>query len=672
MKRILKFGGALLALGMLLASCNMITADSTVSGNSTEQESSNINSVTIGVGSIDNSRTILPVDWTDARAGNLTYVLSKKASGTSEEYVDVKSFSYTELKEKTATVNIELKEWDLKLVGYISATGSTENFGPNYDSEKPTLEGFLPNQNFSTGIRAITFDLKPIEITSTTTKKAKGSTNVSIAWLTTKPKRLELGIYSAENSTKDILDDTGRSAALASTPAPNDKFTGTDETLVRTYTWETEDELDAGIYKFAAVFYDAPSGGNIIGYYIDYLYVDGANLSQATINYGDKFNTTPENPTWLAVETYFTPIEGNESTAATEYQHYFAKFHWNDVSNNETGFELVITDDTGKVSVVNPDEDKDHLISDKWEDGTNDDTFDDTTNPNTLDAGRTWVVLKLETEKLYTAKIRAINDFTPGYYVEDNTTPNTEAKFCENLNRNGDGQGRSYAPIVGDDKQFGMFVVNYALDGGQVNKKGNSSTSPDTVKNYIMGYNYHSEQQDLMSHNQLVYPYITKQGHVFDHWETTTSSPSKVSVIGKKEHENIALKPVWSGADVRVGVTFPSYADAVDVRIADERNPDNTVIFDPKKESYISVTAGESLTVTNDSFVLTDAKGVVIANSSANGINIATDVWKWEPAPTSLPPAGFYCLQITGTYKDTKGSGRDLTLCGNIYINVVN
>ena len=34
MKRILKFGGALLALGMLLASCNMVTSDSTVSGNS--------------------------------------------------------------------------------------------------------------------------------------------------------------------------------------------------------------------------------------------------------------------------------------------------------------------------------------------------------------------------------------------------------------------------------------------------------------------------------------------------------------------------------------------------------------------------------------------------------------------------------------------------------------
>ena len=121
MKRILKFGGALLALGMLLASCNMLTSDSTVSGNSMEQETSNINGITIGINDIvSTDRTILPVDWTDAKAGNLTYVLSKKTSGdTTADYVVEKSFSYTELKEKTATVNIELKKWDLKLVGYI-------------------------------------------------------------------------------------------------------------------------------------------------------------------------------------------------------------------------------------------------------------------------------------------------------------------------------------------------------------------------------------------------------------------------------------------------------------------------------------------------------------------------------------------------------------------------
>ena len=560
---------------------------------------------------------------------------------------------------------------------YISATGSTD-LGPNYDSEKPTLEGFLDNQDFANGIKAITFDLKPIEITPTTTTDATGSINVEIAWLTTKPKRLELGVYPPEKSTKDILADTGRVVAMAkpNDSVPDDKFTGTDETLVRTYTWAENDCLKAGIYKLAAIFYDSKEtdDGKIIGYYIDYLYVDGGNLSQAKINYGDKFNTTPENPTWLAVETYFKPIEGNESTAAAEYQHYFAKFHWNDVSNNETGFELVINDGT-KDYIVNPTEDEDQLISDKWEDGTNVYTFNDTTNPNTLDAGRTWVVLKLETEKLYTAKIRAINDFTPDYDDTD------DDDFCHNLNRNGDGQGRSYAPIVTvtsgmgpgatTKKQFGMFVVNYALDGGQVTKKDKSSTNPSTVKNYIMGYNYHSEQQDLMSHNQLVYPYITKQGHVFDHWETTTSSPSKVSVIGKEKHENMALKPVWSGVEAHVGVTFPSYADAVDVKIADEKNTDNTVKFDPKKQTSISVTAGENLTVTDESFVLTDTKGNVIANTSANGIKIATKEWTWKPDLTSLPPAGYYCLQITGTYKDA-GTGRTLTLCGNVYINLVN
>ena len=667
MKRILKFGGALLALGMLLASCNMLTSDSTVSGNSTEQESSNINGITIGINDIvSTDRTILPVDWTDVKAGKLTYVLWKKTSGDeSAQYAVVKSFSYTELKEKTATVNIELKKWDLKLVGYISATGSSD-LGPNYNEGKPTLEGFLNNQDFTTGIKAITFDLKPIDPEKTTTT-ATGSINVEIAWLTTKPKRLELGVYLPSKTTADIINDTDRSNnAVLSKNADDADFTGTDETVVHTYTWEEEDKLDAGMYKFAAVFYDATSGGNIIGYYIDYLYVDGGNLSQATINYGDKFNTTPENPTWLAVETYFKPIEGNEDTEADEYKYYFAKFHWNDISNNETGFELVIKE--GSNDEIPLDSSNfvvgSYFYTTSWYNGTTDENL---TNTNTLDAGKTWVVLKLETGKLYTAKIRAINDFTPAFAAATNPTD-----FCKNLNRNGDGNGRSYAPIVGDDKQFGMFVVNYALDDGQVNKKDNSSTDPRTVKNYIMGYNYSSEQQYLMNRNKLAKPYITKQGHVFDHWETTDTSSTEVSVIEKKQHANMALKPVWSGAEAYVGVTFPSYADAVDVKIADKQNPDNTVIFDPKKESSISVTSGESLTVTNDSFVLTDPKGAVLDKDvTSNGISIATKKWTWTPAPTSLPPAGFYCLQITGTYEDA-GTGKTLKLCGNVYINVVN
>lgn len=667
MKRIVQLGGMLIALGMLFASCQMGTSDASFSGNSAEQESSNINGITIGIGSIDNSRTILPADWTDTRAEALTYVLLKKKEGETSYTTEAKKFSYSELKNNTATVNIELTKWDLKLIGYISADGSSDET-PLADTGKPCLEAEKKNVDFSTGVKAVTFDLKPIDYTKTTSS-ATGGIDVTISWLTTRPKRLELAIYTEDTTTSAIIADTGRgSAALKPTESvPSSKFTGTDETLVRTYTWKKDDCLIAKMYKFAAVFYDSEDGGKVIGYYIDYLYVDGGNVSQATINYGDKFNTIPENPTWLAVKTVFVPQE-LPGTLATVKDWYLAEFHWNDNSTNETGFELVINDG-GSDQEVNPSNlttlsDLYPVAADFTDSGLSSTT-------NTLDAGRTSVVLKLKTGKLYTAKIRAINDFTPDFEDTD------DDDFCDNLTRNGDGQGRSYAPIVESTdepakKQFGLFTVNYALDGSTVTYKTTSDSTTTTAlgaTNYIVGYNYHSEEQDSMTDNTLVYPYISKTGYKFNHWQTTTGNPkTEKKVIGANNSINFELEPVWSGADVRVSVTFPSYADAADVKIAKEKNIDNTVTFayTPTNNNVI-VTAGASLKT--PSFMLTDADGKEIQNSSTNVITTNDHVWTW--APTTAPKPGYYCLQITGTYTDA-GTGRDLTLCGNVYINVTN
>ena len=662
MKRILKFGGALLALGMLLASCNMVTSDSTVSGNSTEQESSNISGITIGVNSIVNTeRTILPVDWDDEHAEALVYVFQTQETGT-EGWNTIKTFSYKELKEKTAMVDIERKIWDLKLIGYIPASDSTVT-APKADTNKGCLIGLLEAQNLTTGMEAVTFDLKAY----TDTTVATGSINVSIAWVTSKAKRLEFGIYDEGKSTEDIVKDKGRTAVIndkGDSPAPlketKTSFSGSDPYSTN---W-TAEKVPAGMHKFAAVFYDDATAGNVIGYYIDYLYVDGGNLSKATVNYGDKFNTTPENPTWLAVETYFEPIKGDENTPADAYKYYYAKFHWNDISTNEDGFELVINDGTDEV--LNPEElTGSDLYTSQWYNGTAIETL----SKNTLDAGSTWVVLKLETGKKYTAKIRAINKYTPDYVPD---APNPDVKFCTNLNRNGDGKGRTYAPIVTDGtgttakKQFGMFVVNYKLDGASVTEKGKSPTSP---KNYIVCKNYNSEEQDLMTDNTLVYPYISKTGYVFHHWQTTTGDPKEpVNVIGTNI-DKLDIEPVWNGAELYVGVTFPSYADAQDVKIAADQNIDNTVTFNVRTESYITISAGANLSVTEDSFVLTDANGKVVTD----GITVSDKAWTWTPTPSALPTGGYYCLQITGTYNDKAGSGREnMTLCGNVYIKVKN
>ena len=655
MKRIVQLGGMLIALGMLFASCQMGTSDASFSGNSAEQESSNINGITIGIGSIDNnSRTILPADWTDDTASKLTYVLTgEKTSGVTEN-TTLATFSYSQLKNKTAIVNIEMTEWTLKLTGYISAAGSSDT-APSADEDKPCLKA-EDTFDFSTGTKAITFNLKPV--TEDDDTEATGSVNVNIAWLTTQPKRLELGIFPSGTSTQDIV--SGAVSASYSETKDDDSFSGTDQTASHTAGWLAED-IPVGMYKFAAVFYNAKIGGTVIGYYIDWLYVDGGNVSKATVNFGDKFNTVPENPSWLAVETAFVPQEGTSTTDPS--REYYAKFHWNDRSNNETGFELVITEKDGASVVVNPTElakTNFALKTDKWYNGTAEETL----SKNTLDAGSTWVVLKLEPGKLYTAKVRAINGFTPEYSEEDDD----DIEFCKAFTRNGDGREAIYAPFVTEGtgenavSYFGMFTVNYALSGGKVIKKKDSSTAAG-ITNYIVGYNYSSEQQDLMTDSTLVYPHAEKDNLTLVGWNSTTET--KLQVIEKENIAPVNLTANWSGVDLRVSVTFPSYANAKEVKIASGKNTDNTVTFDISKVSSISVTAGENLT--DPSFVLTDPEGEVVSTTPPAG-----KVWTWNNSTTNPIKAGIYCLQITGTYTDTQGSGRTLTLCGNVYIEVEN
>ena len=680
MKRILHFGGVLLALGMLLASCNIGVGDGQVAGDSV-RNTSNVEGITIGINNIDNTgRTILPADWNDGTAQKLTYVLLGKKSDGPGGYATKKTFSYSQLKSGTAVVNLDLVEWDLKLIGYITDEAYTTH---------PCLEKEILRENFSSGKKAVVFDLKPVDPTTTS---ATGNVDVTIAWLTDQPKRLEFGIYDIGKSTEQIVTNKGRGDAKYKATYTDGDFA--DEDTAYEMSWH-QDDVEAGMYNFAAVFYDAEEDGNVIGYYIDILYVDGGNDSIATVNYGNKFNTQPENPTWLAVETAYVPQKLKTGYSDTDvYKWYYAKFHWNDVSTNETGFELVITeeDDEENAYIVNPTElaKTDHAWkADKWYDGTDEVPFP-TTNPNRIDAGSTWVVVKLETEKRYTAKIRAINNYTPAYDPEAET-PNPDVKFCKNLNQNGDGKGRIYAPIVpegtGDNAvpYFGMFYVNYALSDGNVIEKKGAEATDASIKNYVVGFNYNTEQQYLMTDNILSYPHVSKPGSNFDHWDNDNPPPTaesaRLDVISAKNKDNLKLTAVWAGNDVSVHVTFPSYGKVENVKIVKDKDPNNTFTFtynnddedEREDKNTITIEAGENL-VGPFTFELSEmgnnGKAVPAGTNLVYGtITPADKVWTWEP--TERTPAGFYCLQITGYYEDTV-TGRKLKLCGNIYIQVLN
>ena len=680
MKRIVQLGGMLIALGMLFASCQMGTSDASFSGNSAEQESSNISGITIGVKSIDNSRTILPADWTTDRAKALTYVLWAKKTGGGTGYEPKETFSYDQLTNGTAKVNLELTYWDLKLVGYMTSSGETAGEEGSEDDGAPCLAKELLNVDFTTGAKSVTFDLKPaLTKEDGDPTDATGSVNVSIAWLTKQPKRIELGIYASGTSTETIVKDKGRSGVANANDSGNTPLKkilvegnfGAAGGNANLATLTVDDTVKAGMYKFAAVFYDNNDDttftGKVIGYYIDWLYVDGGNLTQASINYGDKFNTIPDNPTWLAVKTFFEPeqLKAGETAKTT----YLAEFHWNDNSTNETGFELVITDNATPPNeyVVNTDTFK--TSDEKNGDLVPSDEEIETLSPtlsaekNTLDAGSTSVVLKLETEKLYTAKIRAINEFTP-----ETSKATGEKDFCKNLNRNGDGQGRSYAPIVGTEKQFGMFTVSYTLDEGSVvvyGKESGDKTKSDTEK-YVVGYNYSDQQQNLMTDHPQEYPHISKDANKFDHW-TNTADSLDLEVIAAKHTENLTLEPNWTGIDVYVSVTLPSYAVPADIKLV--ANMNEAKVLDSKwvnsTTPIATVYAGESLS--DVGFELTY---YLDGTEITEGTDGSTTTFKWQT--TEAPKAGIYCLQITGTYTDTQGSGRKLTLCGNVYINVMN
>ena len=653
MKRIVQLGGMLIALGMLFASCQMETSDSSVSGYSAGSGSSNIKGITIGIGSIDNSRTILPADWDEVSAGKLTYVLTGEKTTDPGNIITHAVFSYDELKNKTATANLEMVSWKLKLTGYI-AKDPVEG-KPQYDGTKSCLVA-EDTFNFSTGLKSITFNLRPI--TDSEETDATGGINVSISWLTTQPKRIEFGIFPDSTTTADILKENAITSLGEGYKkiATGSNFTGDTETASHTENW-TETGFPVGMYKFAAVFYNAEEDGSVIGYYIDWLYVDGGNVSKATVNFGDKFNTIPENPSWLAVETAFIPQAGTSSTTPSE--EYYAKFHWNDRSNNETGFELVITEEgTTEPYVVNPETLDTTLHSDYLLDGK---TPTDKAN-NNLDAGTTSVVLKLKTGKKYTAKVRAINDFTP-------PAASPDAKFCKTLTRNGDSRNANFAPFVttgtGESAtyEFGMFTVNYALEGGKVLPKEGGESTANGITNYIVGYNYSSEEQNLMTASTLVYPHISNDGQLLADWDDESGNHLSVSPANNITAMN--LKAHWSGADVRVSVTFPSYANAKEVKIAAGQNEESTVMFDLVTDSSITVNAGTSLE--DVSFVLTDSKGAVVTKNAG----AASKAWTWSNDTADPIKAGYYCLQITGTYEDP-GTGRTLTLCGNVYINVVN
>ena len=185
----------------------------------------------------------------------------------------------------------------------------------------------------------------------------------------------------------------------------------------------------------------------------DSIQIDGGNLTEKTISISKKaFNAPAENPTSLNVAYSYNNNDLNpvELTNSTVDDKYLATFTWDDNSDNELGFELVITD------VAEKDADPDNYIPVKY-------TASSTLKAGSLAASSETATIELETGKEYSAKIRAVNSFT--------TTSPTDSDYYSS------------------SEQIYLFTVAYNLASGKI-KKDDSTSTADSIITYVACFRF--------------------------------------------------------------------------------------------------------------------------------------------------------------------------------------
>ena len=233
--------------------------------------------VTASVGS--SSRTILPSDWTGDRASALVYQITDDDDG---DAVIADKLTYAELKAGL-TLYLEVKEWNLTLTGY-------EKTGDAADSTKPVLSA-KATADLSAGATAITFDLKPADVTL-----AQGDADVSVTFY---------DIDELDHITYGLFDDSNAGAGQVDVETATKNtgswtgVAGVSESNSTTNQWKityTTDTADAGGDSFfGVIFYNA--GNNVLATYFDSIKIDAGNISKATIKLEKNiYNTSPVAP----------------------------------------------------------------------------------------------------------------------------------------------------------------------------------------------------------------------------------------------------------------------------------------------------------------------------------------------------------------------------------------
>ena len=569
------------ALAFVLASCSNLSDVSSNSSSSVNRSGSD-QTLTLSLqnSSFEIARTIYPGDWSDwdqdytddDLAAGVYYVLtgftvdnttsttastdSSTFKNASDKTLSYQEFDYADLMKAEAQVSIKPLIWYFTLTAYQSAITATDGEVANGDA---CLVG-TAWADMTTGAKTITFNMKPVSSGTT-------ATGIAQMGLTFTPpdtfSYMTYGFYEesdttagtpdfssaardASTSTTTVVTLTKVAKASPETAGDDDYVLSTDSTEADavitsaastngvsgcSYTYTLKDTggkptiiqntLTAGVYWFKAEFYD--NQNKRMAVYIEKYVIDGTNTSTADIELLEKaFNSAPENIEDLTLTYTFNENSFTSEPSVASHQlseddsdvisTYTATLKWTDVADNEAGYEIWLKY-FGDSDEIGTDDPTDVVLSPDTATATLE-TYGLTAAQ--LQAGLTECALTLNTGVRYQISVRAYNDWSYAQSSYDDTYDATAES--QGYDRFVPYEPRSDTTDGADNLTFGLYTIDYNLNGGVVKQTSAKSTA-STITHYIVPYIY-MEDNVLVGENDTAetFPYIKRSGYTFVGW----------------------------------------------------------------------------------------------------------------------------------------------------------
>lgn len=575
------------------------------------------------------NENIMPSPWTTTSAGGLYFVLTgSKTSGGDNEITANNTFTYVQLTGGTASILLEPTTWYLTLTAYTEEEHT--NIALVSSQKDIDLTGGAPSTPLSFTMKA------PVST------NALGSANITLEFI--KPDNLTkivYGLYDAGLPTSPVVADSVVSNPII-TVDEMDSLTAVNAGINKYKVEYSKSSVKAGKYYFNAIFYG--NGNQVICFYSDTIQIDGGNDTAKTITLSENaFNKPAAKPTSLTVSYSYNDSTGNAYAAMNPAElaelesadsNFYATFTWNDVSDNETGFELVVTDTANPTTPVT------YSANSAVTDGV---------VKGSLAASSTSATIKLDTGKVYTAKIRATNAFTPAASTDSDYT----ACSSDAIN---------------------LFTVTYNLISGKVQKaNGDTNATADTVVSYVIPYNKSSTTQSLLSDNTADYPFVFRTNYTFINWKN--ASNTVVTAIPADNTENLVLSAYWQSL-LGVSIVMPDYSGVADYALVSTYSEADAYTISGVQTAATPVTVALSPNtgLTNVTWTVydTDFTTPIVGDDSDHlGSIDTTSGFTWtitDSANSVLVAAGTYRIAVSGTYTDAAGTATAVT--GNIYIKI--